>query len=304
MSRETVSCRSELKNFSRTNRGGKGRPMKKETDFSKGETLECPDWQILFTSINQPDRLTADELNYCREHIKYCAVCAEDISVFKEKLEKPDPIEPSSDELDLLVQQITRKDDALSVPHWLKDLAGSYPSPGIRPFDLGKFRDWVQSRLRDKLASAVEFFDISSLSMPVLSPSVIRSAGGGYDHSAVEELTVLAARARSAVDAGEFRDAGELYHRMSGLLDDESLDLDLKFLAGIAYLRAGDARSACELLAGTIDEEASEENYWALACAHLVADDLESAYKNLQIVEKIGGELSERARILLDDIQH
>lgn len=278
--------------------------MKKETGKDKNETLECPDWRILFTFMDQPEQLSEKDLDYCREHLKTCSVCADDISIFEREHEGAVLMEPTVGELDLLVRQITTADDALSVPHWLKDLAGSYPSPGIRPFDVDKFRNWVRTSLRDKLAAAVEFFDISSLSMPVLSPSIVRSAGGEYDRAAVDELTILSGKARTAIDSGEFKTAGNMYNRMSKLLDDESLDLDLKFLAGIAFLRAGDAGRARRILTDTIDEEATEENYWALACAHLVADDLESAFRNLQIVEKMGGELGERARTLLNDIEH
>jgi len=86
------------------------------------------------------------------------------------------------------------------------------------------------------------------------------------------------------------------------MLTMESIGLDLKFLAGIAYIRAGDAARARNILEKTIDDETESEHYWALACAQLVANDMDAALKNLQIVESMGGELGKRAKEILDEI--
>ncbi len=274
--------------------------MSDERKMDQNAEEGCPSSERLFALLHNPEDLTREEREQIERHVRECSLCAEEVAFLKKDLERCNTFEPDVRDLESIAAELRSPHWRPSIPDRLYDLTKRYPCPSSRVYDRSKVQAWLD-RLRRMGQKVSDFFDLSHIGLPELSPVVVRS--GARTASLDEEMLVdLVLAANQGMDAGDYKRAGELYGKISELVSGQTLGRDVRFLAGVAYLRSGIVERALEYLRDSIDDESGVEHYWLLAGALLEAGDLEGAFKTLQMVESMGGSWGEKARRLFEEM--
>ena len=272
--------------------------MKQRHKTGQNAPERCPSSEQFFTFLDNPEDLTREDRQQIEQHIQECTLCAEEVALHKES---GISFEPEESDLESISAELRSPQWRPSIPDRLYDLAKRYPCPSTRTFDLSKVQAWLE-RLRRIGQKTSDFFDLSHIGLPDLSPVAVRS--GARVASLDEEMLLdLVSEANRGMDAGDYEKAGELYGKISELVSEQPLERDVRFLAGFAYFRSGIVERALESLGSSIDGESGAEHYWLLAGALFEAGDLERAFKTLQVVEGMGGTLGEKARKLFEEMR-
>ena len=258
----------------------------------------CPKAALLFAFVDNPDAIGKADRDRVEEHLAHCSLCAEEISMLREKMEMELSLAPAVEELESIAVGLRSPQERPSFLDRLRDLAARYPRPAARLFDPAKVKDWLEGigRIGPGLA---ELFDLSSLGMPELSQAAVRS-GTRVSRADVDRLTGMVRKAGSAMTSGDYEEAGRIYGKLCEVFEGRPAQRQVRFLAGIAFFRSGAEKLALEYLRGSISEEASTEYYWVLANVLLRTGDLEGAFRCLQIVEGMEGPLAREAEKMLD----
>jgi hypothetical protein len=142
---------------------------------------QCPGTELLFAYLNHPEELSREDQKYIEQHIRECSLCSEEVGIIKEDLEQGF-LEGSSE---CGFEPIVSGPRTSYVLGRIRDLSDRYPHPSYHAFHVSKVQGWLD-RLRKAGRSISDLFDISSISLPLLSPVAVRS--GARAASVDEEL--------------------------------------------------------------------------------------------------------------------
>lgn len=272
--------------------------MVKDIPNEETSGASCPPADVLFAFAEDPDAIGREDRGRIEEHLAHCTLCAEEVSMLREKMEVDLPLEPAVEELESLAARLRSSEGKRSFLERLRDLAARYPRPMVRLFDPAKVRGWMD-RIGRVGPGLAELFDLSTFDLPELSPVAVRS-GTRLSRADIDSLTTMVRDAGSAMKSGDFEEAGRLYGKLCEVFAGQPAERQVRFLAGIAFFRCGAEVRALEYLKSSISEEASTEYYWVLANVLLRTSDLEGAFRCLQVVEGMDGPLAREAGKILD----
>lgn len=272
----------------------------------------CPAETDLFAFVEDPGLLNRKKKKIIDGHLRQCPLCSEEVSLLRAKLDEaeadtaPALLESS---IDRLIADFSSAPEKIVPDDRLRDILARYPRPSTRRFDRKRAGAWLKKvgekaggiggGIGDAIAG---IFAPAPAGVFELSPAAVRS-GAKTARLKEDELSDLLQSAGRAMDAGEYREAGEFYSEICRLVRGQPLEFDARLHAGIAFLRCGEIDLAASNLGDSIHEAAGPENYWLLARALLEKGEFEGAFKSLQIVEGMSGELGDRAARLLDEMQ-